>query len=413
MSRRLLLGITALLLVTTGCEQGAGAAPASPARPSGAAQANDCSKASARDFDGDGRDDVAVGTRMSMGGQVSLLSADKLVQLTVPDPAAEAVGASVALARINADGCADLVVGAPYTKVDGKGSAGAVYVLYGRDAAPPRKIVSPEPRANARFGAAVAAYDGMIAIGAPQENDDGSERAGAVYVAGAEGTPLRRITQDTEGVPGNSEWNDGFGTSVAIGALPDGRMGLLVGSPHERQDGGGMQTRNRIGPYDGALTMIPDVRAAGIEAVKYEGGDECALGDAVVYVPGGRWAATEGRCGTVHVLDENRYVDTSTCGACGTSAGRSALAAAPDGRVAVAWGDSAQVLTMREYETASIVPTLPGGNLPVAFYGTRLVFGMPGETPPQGVTVFDPATGRHKRVITSNGEVEGVGEALG
>ncbi|TDD17572.1 hypothetical protein, partial [Nonomuraea diastatica] len=58
----------------------------------------------------------------------------------------------------------------------------------------------------------------------------------------------------------------------------------------------------------------------------------------------------------------------------GTRAGRAVLAAAPDGRVAVAWGDSAQ-----EGGRTSVVPALPGGNLPVASYGTRPVFGMPRE----------------------------------
>jgi hypothetical protein len=38
---------------------------------------------------------------------------------------------------------------------------------------------------------------------------------------------------------------------------------------------------------------------------------------------------------------------------------------------------------------------------------------MPGATPPQGVTVFDPATGKCERIMSPDGDVEGVGEALG
>ncbi|MEU4571375.1 FG-GAP-like repeat-containing protein [Nonomuraea sp. ATR24] len=411
MSRRLVLAFTALLITLTACDPGAGAAPAGPT--GAASPADRCAKASARDFDGDGHDDVAVGNRMLTGGQVSILSAGKLVHLRIPDLAADAIGSSVALARVNADGCADVVVGAPYTKVDGGHSAGAVYVLYGGNAAPYRKIVSPNPQPGARFGAAVAAHGGTIAIGAPEENDSGVQQAGAVYVTDGDTTPPRRITQETEGVPGNSEPHDGFGATVAVGPLPDGRTGLLVGSPRERDDGSGRQLANGIGPYDGAVTMIADVRAERLEAVKHDGGSECELGDAVAYVPGGTFAATEGQCGNVLVLDHARILDTVECGACGSSSTGSALAAAPDGRVAVAWGDSAQVLSMREGVPGTVVPTLPGGNLPVAFYGTKLVFGMPQEAPPLGVTVFDPATGRSEQVMSAIRDVEGVGEALG
>ncbi|MET8867474.1 hypothetical protein ABZW11_31425 [Nonomuraea sp. NPDC004580] len=42
----------------------------------------------------------------------------------------------------------------------------------------------------------------------------------------------------------------------------------------------------------------------------------------------------------------------------------------------MAWGDSAVVLVPddEEGERDQVVPTLPGGNWPVAFYGSKLVF---------------------------------------
>ncbi|MBF8193485.1 FG-GAP repeat protein [Nonomuraea sp. K274] len=404
-----------LFFAISACELGAGnsAAPPPSASPSTAAPAGDCSKASARDFDGDGQDDVAVGNRILLGGQVSLLTAGRLVPLTIPDEAADAIGGSVALARVNADGCADLIVGAPYTKVDGKGTAGAVYVLYGGNALPARKIVSPRPQEGARFGTSVAAYGDLIAVGAPEEDDHGAAQAGAVYVVG-EGTEPIRVTQDTEGVPGNSEQYDGFGRTIALGPLAGGRIALVVGAPRERQDGSGRQRGTAGGGFDGAVTVIPDVRASELEATKHDGRPGCAYGDAVAYLPGGRWAATAGRCGEVYVHDHAGVVDSFQCRACvvsGTS--RSALAAAPDGRLAVAWGDSALVMSPEEGGRDLVVPTLPGGNWPVAFYGTRLVFGTPHETPPQGVTVFDPATGKNESLKSPIGDVEGIGEALG
>ncbi|MEV4472698.1 hypothetical protein [Nonomuraea sp. NPDC049504] len=417
------LAAVAVLAGAAGCASG-GPEPAATPKPSeGAATsgpsqraaAPDCTKAGPRDFDGDGRDDVAVGNRMLSGGQVSLLTAGRLVPLTIQDEAADAVGSSVALTRVDADGCADLVVGAPYTKVDGKGGAGAVYVLYGGGTRPHRKLVAPEPQENARFGSSVAAYGGTIAVGAPLEEERGARAAGAVYVF-PEGADARRISQETEGVPGNSEMGDRFGHSLALGPLPDGRLRLLVGAPDERKDGTGQQLGRGGAGHAGSVTLIDEVRAERYQALKFDGAsEECAYGAAVAHLPGDRWAVTAPRCGTLQVNGTSGPVRTVSCQACAGSL--SALAVSPDGRLAVAWGDSAVVLVPDDEEGVrdQVVPTLPGGNWPVAFYGSKLVFGRPRDTPPLTVTVHDPATGTAEEVAIEGGtgDVEGVGEALG
>lgn len=414
--------VVAVLVSLAGCTPaapGSAAPAATPGQGRSDGSVADCTKAGARDFDGDGRDDVAVGNRALTGGQVSLLTAGRLVPLAIPDEAADAIGASVTLTRVDADGCADIVVGAPYTKVDGKGGAGAVYVLYGGGARPYRKIVSPEPQQNARFGSSVAAYGGTIAVGAPMEKErDGAGEAGAVYVFSGAAAP-RRITQDTDGVPGNSEKGDNFGESLALGPLPDGRLRLIVGAPRERADGPGRQRRLRSARSTGAVTVIDDVRAEKLAAVKYDGeSEECGYGAAVAHLPGGRWAVTAPRCGMAYINDRTGPIRKTGCRACAASSHpMSALAVSPDGRLAVAWGDSATVLSPDDERGAGdqVVPTLPGGDWPVAFYGSELVFGRPRDTPPQSVTVYDPATGKHEEVGPEGGpgDVEGIGEALG
>src|SRR5581483_6334460 len=75
---------------------------------------------------------------------------------------------------------ARFVVGAPY---DGNGlaNAGAVYVFDGATGALVRTLTSPRPAVGAAFGAAVAATDTQLLVGAPLDPAGGSA-AGAAYL---------------------------------------------------------------------------------------------------------------------------------------------------------------------------------------------------------------------------------------
>lgn len=89
------------------------------------------------------------------------------------------------MADLNRDGLADIVVGVPYESVGRAGRAGAVTVIPGR-------------------------------------------RTGAL------GTGAYSFTQDTMGVPGGSEEDDFFGTTMAAGDVNgDGRAELFVGASAE------------------------------------------------------------------------------------------------------------------------------------------------------------------------------------
>ncbi|MFI6177846.1 hypothetical protein ACIA8R_20105 [Nonomuraea sp. NPDC051191] len=69
----------------------------------------DCSGASARDFDGDGGDDVALGY-LGTTGRVHVLSAGKVIHVpTPPGNRMKGFGWSVTMAHVNGDRCAELL----------------------------------------------------------------------------------------------------------------------------------------------------------------------------------------------------------------------------------------------------------------------------------------------------------------
>ncbi|GAA4203082.1 hypothetical protein GCM10022252_60170 [Streptosporangium oxazolinicum] len=241
---------------------GSGSAPTAPA---------DCTGAGASDFDGDGLEDSAVGDPFANPGGLAGAGAVHLLfgrgesgkAVTVPETkAGDGFGWSVRLAKVDGDGCADLLVGAPYADVAGSADAGAVYVVYGGPGGRTARLVAPEPEADAHFGWSLTSSGTMVAVGAPHEDADGTADSGAVYLFGA-ATPGtgRRISQETGGVSGNGEVGDMFGWSLAIGRLggtPD-EPDLAVGVPYENDDGAGRQVD--AGKADsGSIAVIYDVR---------------------------------------------------------------------------------------------------------------------------------------------------------
>ncbi|MEU8039092.1 FG-GAP-like repeat-containing protein [Streptosporangium sp. NPDC049078] len=238
---------------------------------SAAASPADCAGAGVSDFDGDGLEDVAVGDPFANPGGLAGAGAAHVLfgrgesgkVVTVPETkAGDGFGWSVRLAKIDGDGCADLLVGAPYADVAGVEDAGAVYVVYGGPGGRTVRLVAPKPEADAHFGWSLTSGGTMVAVGAPHEDADGTADSGAVYLfdTATLGTG-RRISQETEGVTGNGEVGDMFGWSLAIGRLggaadePD----LAVGVPYENDDGAGRQVD--AGKRDsGSITVIYDVR---------------------------------------------------------------------------------------------------------------------------------------------------------
>ncbi|GGS66667.1 hypothetical protein ACFFV7_03315 [Nonomuraea spiralis] len=369
---------------------------------------SDCSRAGARDFDGDGRDDIALGY-LGTTGQVDVLVAGKVIRVpTPPGNRMKGFGWSVTMARVNDDRCADLVVGTRTLTVAGRKGAGAVYVLHGGAAAPPRRLVSPRPQEDAAFGESVAAYGDLVAIGAP-----GERPGGAVYLF-RKGSFVRRITQDTPGVPGNSEVADRFGDRLALGPLAGGGVGLAVVAPEDHDDGPGRQD---VGSRDdaplGAVTVLRDVTAARLAGVRLpppedEGGRPCTgFGDSLVYVPRTGLAVFTPQCGRLRfydlTLDPIRTVTTLR------SPWDADLAASADGRVAALGSDpNDPALLLLSPKDPAADRRLAGDYLAhtvqrgIAFSGGRIVIPLEGAA---DVAVVDPATGKADLVKTATGDL--------
>jgi hypothetical protein len=156
---------------------------------------------------------------------------------------ADDYGAALASGDFDADGFADLAVGAPGEAVGDGASAGVVFVYKGTSAGlvgwrilKPSELDSPAD--GDQFGAtlAVGELDGHagdeLIIGAPREDIGSEANAGAIYVymgTSSGPKPRARFTQGQASV-GDSEAGDHFGSALGTGDFDnDGRDELAVG----------------------------------------------------------------------------------------------------------------------------------------------------------------------------------------
>jgi hypothetical protein len=233
------------------------------------------------DFDGDGFSDLAVGVptddiHIALGGgkvnviygsaagltaQGNHLWSQDLLGLEGEPRPGETFGRSLAGADFNGDGFADLAIGVPGDVVGDFTGAGGVNVLYGSSDG--LQLTAPEDQLWTRqglegdtdtddaFGTALAVGDldadgfADLGIGAPGQSVGGDAEAGAAHVlygsaAGLQSARAQVWTQDSASVTGKAETDDALGSSLASGDFDgDGMSDLAIGAPGEDLAPGG------------------------------------------------------------------------------------------------------------------------------------------------------------------------------
>jgi hypothetical protein len=146
-------------------------------------------------------------------------SASQLVKLTAGalGAAGDNFGHSVAI------NCNRIVVGAPYDDDNGAES-GSVYI-YKLDGTLVKKITDVNGSAGNNFGFSVAVNCGRIVVGAPYDDDNGSD-SGSVFIYDLDGNFIKKISSTSDVI--SAAAGDNFGYSVAIGSSR-----IIVGAPNK------------------------------------------------------------------------------------------------------------------------------------------------------------------------------------
>ena len=212
------------------------------------------------DFDGDRRDDLAVGAPgeapggdpssgavfVFHGATAGLTSWAGLTQLGLDiNEFGDHFGLALASGDFDGDGIDDLSVGAPGEARGADPASGAVFLYHGTlgGLAAWRLFGQEGLGANElddQFGSALATGDfdadhkSDLVVGAPGEAPYSDPKSGAVFAfrgAASGVTPLRVLTES--GVEAN-EWGDGFGNALAVADFNQDMFGeVLVGAPTE------------------------------------------------------------------------------------------------------------------------------------------------------------------------------------
>ncbi|WP_328889344.1 S1 family peptidase [Streptomyces sp. NBC_00316] len=160
--------------------------------------------------------------------------------------AGDSFGESLATVDYDEDGCTDLVVATPADDIGTVADAGMVDILHGapggigtgtkkdthfEQGAGTGVIAASASESGDRMGQALAAGttaagEPFLAIGVPGESVGTIAKAGAFFYL--RGTTSVGVQQDSTGVPGGAEANDGFGAVIAADANH-----IAVGAPNE------------------------------------------------------------------------------------------------------------------------------------------------------------------------------------
>ncbi len=196
------------------------------------------SAATLSDIDGDGRADLVVGMPdYNNRGGVWIRYANGNTQTLTPPSSSfdnSRFGESVLVRDFNRDGYADIAVGA---RNFGGGNGLVMWFRGGPGGVDFNKVFDQwDGDAGSQLGTSLTYIESaprpVLAVGAPGYTDGGTSDAGAVrlFSLRSDGTvnKMTWLTQDSPGVPGDSETGDYFGFSVASTG-----KALVVGAPND------------------------------------------------------------------------------------------------------------------------------------------------------------------------------------
>ena len=205
------------------------------------------SVASAGDLDGDGIPEFVVGAHSQDGeGRVFLFNGKDGAALRTlappPDSGAEGFGWVVDSAGgdLNQDGIPDIVVGAPYSTVEGRSTQGRVYAYSGKDGSLLYHIDTPQPQAGASFGWHVASAGDLnqdtvpdLLIGAPYQDVGAVASQGEAFAfSGTDGSLLMTLHDPVPRPHAGFGWMVSTITDVNTDEVPE----ILISAPFQTVD---------------------------------------------------------------------------------------------------------------------------------------------------------------------------------
>ncbi|MEW6583836.1 MAG: FG-GAP repeat protein, partial [Actinomycetota bacterium] len=255
----------------------------------------------AGDFDGDGRDDLAIGEPEAeraylVRGSATGIDPGAFDELWPSEFSPNGTpmmqfGRALAMGDVDGDGTDEVFAGAPLADPGGVTDAGAVFEYHSdglRREHTQASIPGVAAEAGDRFGWAVASGDfdrngrADLAIGAPNEDIGSKADAGAVTVLRSFGAldtqSAKTWTQANAGIPGGAEAGDRFGASLSAANFGKGAFAdLAIGVPLEDFTAGGVTRANA-----GVIDVLYGTRLDGLATAGAQDWSQATTG-----IPGG------------------------------------------------------------------------------------------------------------------------------